>query len=63
MQEQSIVSNNYWSSSENSSTNAYNLNFNNGNVNNNTKSNAKYVRCVRGKLIFNQNLELITYNL
>ena len=46
-----IVANNYWSSSENSSTNAYKLNFNNGHVNNNNKSNSNYVRCVRGKSI------------
>ena len=50
-----IVSNNYWSSSENSATNPFNLNFNNGNVNtNNNKSNSNYVRCVRGHLIFSQ---------
>lgn len=46
-----IVANNYWSATENSSTNAYNLNFNNGSVNNNNKSNNNYVRCVRGKQI------------
>jgi hypothetical protein len=43
----SMASANYWSSSENSSTNAYNLNFNNGNVNSYNKSNSYYVRCVR----------------
>jgi len=42
-----MASNNYWSSSEDSSTNAYNLNFNNGNVNSNNKSVSNYVRCVR----------------
>ena len=45
--------NNYWSSTENDSNNAWNVNFNNGNVNNNDKSNNRYVRCVRGELIFN----------
>jgi len=43
-----VVSNNYWSSTENSSTNAYNLNFNNGSVNNNNKTNSNYIRCVKG---------------
>ncbi len=49
----STVSNNYWSSTTNPSntTNAFNVNFNNGNANNNDKTNANYVRCVRGKLI------------
>lgn len=40
-------SNNYWSATENSATNAYNVNFNNGDVNNNNKTNNNYVRAVR----------------
>ncbi len=42
-----MASNVYWSSSEDSSTNAYNLNFLNGNVTSNNKSVRIYVRCVR----------------
>ncbi|MFN3454893.1 MAG: DUF1566 domain-containing protein [Pseudobdellovibrio sp.] len=45
-----VYSNNYWSSTENNTTNAWNFNFNNGyinNNNNNNKTNAYYVRCVR----------------
>jgi len=39
----------YWSSSELSATNPFSLYFYNGNVNTyNAKSNASYVRCVRG---------------
>ncbi|MCP4270225.1 MAG: DUF1566 domain-containing protein [Candidatus Brocadiaceae bacterium] len=40
----------YWSATTNANntTNAWNVNFNNGNVNNNNKSNNKYVWCVRG---------------
>ena len=39
----------YWSSSPNAnnSNNAWIVNFNNGNVNNNNKDNHNYVRCVR----------------
>ena len=39
----------YWSSTQNSSTNAYDMNFNSGNVNtnNNDKRNGFSVRCVR----------------
>ncbi len=49
---ESAVANNYWSSTENSSTNAWRVNFNNGNVNNNTKSeNTRRVRCFLGQLI------------
>jgi len=46
-----VTSNNYWSSSQNvsDSSNAWNVNFNNGNTNNNNKSNKNYVRCVRGR--------------
>lgn len=42
------VANNYWSASTYvpNPTNAWNVNFNNGNVNNNTKTNNNYVRCV-----------------
>jgi hypothetical protein len=43
------ASSNYWSSSTNANntTNAWNVNFNDGNVNNNDKSNNNYVWCVR----------------
>jgi hypothetical protein len=42
-------SNNYWSSStyQNNPTNAWNVNFNDGNTNNNNKTNSLYVRGVR----------------
>jgi hypothetical protein len=43
---------NYWSSSENNSNNAWNQNLNNGNQNNNNKNNTLRVRAVRG---FKQN--------
>jgi uncharacterized membrane protein len=44
------VANNYWSSTTYApnTTNAWNVNFNNGNVNNNNKTNNNYVRCVSG---------------
>jgi len=40
---------NWWSSSENSTTNAYNrnLNYNNNNLNRNNKQNGFSVRCLR----------------
>jgi hypothetical protein len=43
-------SNNYWSSTTNANNtdNAWRVNFNNGNVNNNNKANSNYVRAVRG---------------
>jgi hypothetical protein len=43
-------SNNYWSSTtyQNNPTNAWNVNFNDGNVNAKNKSNNNYVRAVRG---------------
>jgi Protein of unknown function (DUF1566) len=43
-------SNNYWSASSlaPNPTNAWIVNFNNGNVNNNDKTNNNYVRVVRG---------------
>ena len=43
-------SDNYWSSTTNADNpdNAWNVNFNNGNVNNNDKTNTNYVRAVRG---------------
>ncbi|WP_082211902.1 DUF1566 domain-containing protein [Parabacteroides timonensis] len=41
------MSNNYWSSTANSSGNHWYVNFNNGNTNNNNDNNNKYVRCVR----------------
>jgi hypothetical protein len=43
-----FVENNYWSSTENDTNNAWNQNFNNGNQNNNNKNNTNYVRPVRG---------------
>ena len=45
-----IQSNNYWSSSTNSNntTNGWIVNLNNGNVNNNDKTNNNYVWPVRG---------------
>lgn len=51
------VSNYYWSATtyKSSTTNAWNVNFNNGNVNNNNKTtNLNYARCVRGQLIFSR---------
>jgi len=44
------VSANYWSSStyQNNPNNAWNVNFNDGNVNNDNKTNTNYVRAVRG---------------
>ena len=44
------MSSNYWSSTTNANNtdNAWHVNFNNGNVNNNNKSNSYYVRAVRG---------------
>ena len=44
------VANNYWSSTTYSSnpSNAWNVNFNDGNVNANNKTNNNYVRAVRG---------------
>ncbi len=43
---------NYWASEQNSSTNAYRMNFNSSNVNtnNNDKRNGYSVRCVRQNL-------------
>ena len=38
---------NYWSSTENNATNAWNFNFNNGNTNNNNKINTLSVRAIR----------------
>jgi len=43
----SFVADNHWSSTENSATNAWKLNFNNGNQNNNNKNNNKRVRAFR----------------
>ena len=43
-----FASTNYWSSTEASSTNAWRLNFNNGNQNSNNKDNNLRVRCSRG---------------
>ena len=46
------LSSNYWSSTTyvGDTTNAWNVNFNNGNDNINNKTNSNYVRCVRGGL-------------
>lgn len=41
------TSNNYWSSTERDSSNAWNQNFANGNQNNNNKDNTRHVRAVR----------------
>lgn len=41
------TSNNYWSSTENSSNNAWNQQFSDGNQNNNNKDNTRHVRAVR----------------
>ena len=43
------ISSFYWSASSvaSNSTNAWNVNFNSGNVNSNNKTNNNYVRCVR----------------
>jgi len=48
--ERATAASNYWSSSTfaNNPTNAWNVNFNDGNVNANNKSNNKHVRAVRG---------------
>jgi len=45
------TSDNYWSSSVyvSNTKNAWNVNFKNGNTNNNNKANEYYVRCVRGR--------------
>ena len=45
-----IVANNYWSASTYvpNTTNAWNVNFNNGNDNATNKTNNNYVRCVAG---------------
>lgn len=42
-----FAADNYWSSTENSATNAWKQNFNNGNQNNNNKNNNNRVRAVR----------------
>lgn len=43
----SFEANNYWSSTENDGTNAWNPNFNNGNQNVNNKTNNRRVRAAR----------------
>lgn len=40
------ISATYWSSTENSQNNAWNVNFSDGNTNNNNKYNSNYVRAV-----------------
>jgi hypothetical protein len=52
-----FTTNNYWSSSEISSTNSWNQNFNDGNQNSNNKSNTNYVRAIRD---FEQGLTIIS---
>lgn len=46
----SVQSSNYWSATTNAAnaSNAWDVNFNNGNVNNDDKSNTHFVWCVRG---------------
>lgn len=39
----SLANDNYWSSTEYDSNNAYNVNTNSGNINNNNKNNNNYV--------------------
>ncbi len=48
--ERAIAASNYWSSTSNANNpdNAWNVNFNNGNVNAKNKSNTNHVRAVRG---------------
>ncbi len=41
-----LTATNYWSSTENSTNNAWNVNFSNGNINNNNKYNGNAVRAV-----------------
>lgn len=55
----SVASSNYWSSSQNVSgaKYAWNVNFKNGNTNNNTRSNENHVRCVRHREYFPPFLE------
>ncbi len=45
-----VQSSDYWSgtTNANNTTNAWDVNFNNGNVDNNDKSNTNFVWCVRG---------------
>lgn len=43
-----FASDNYWSSSQNNTNNAWNQNFDNGNQNNDNKNNTLQVRPVRG---------------
>ena len=45
-----VQSSDYWSATTDAtnSTNAWDVNFNNGNVDNNDKSNTNFVWCVRG---------------
>jgi len=42
-----FIANGYWSSTEDNTTNGWNQNFTNGAQNNDGKTNAYYVRCVR----------------
>jgi hypothetical protein len=46
-----VQSSNYWSATTNANntSNAWNVNFNNGNVNTNDKTNNNFVWCVRGE--------------
>jgi hypothetical protein len=47
LNEDAFEANNYWSSTENDASNAWNQNFNNGNQGNNNKDNSYRVRAVR----------------
>lgn len=52
---------NHWSSSENNSNNAVNVNFDSGNLNNNNKNNNNYVRAVSEfDTIFFKNVDLVS---
>lgn len=52
---------NHWSSSENNSNNAVNVNFDSGNLNNNNKNNNNYVRAVSEfDAIFFKNVDLVS---
>ena len=48
--ERETAASNYWSSTTNANNpnNAWNVNFDNGNVNNDNKNNTKHIRAVRG---------------
>jgi len=49
---------NYWTATENNTTNAWNVNMSSGSTNNNNKTNSNYVRCVRGDFSFQYRREI-----